>query len=62
MGQQGYRAPWGEDHEMRQFRSEIESAMSEGADRFRLYRDQTRTAVDAPAPERGMFSRLFHRT
>ena len=36
MGQQGYRSPWGEDRELRQFRSETESAMSGGIERFRL--------------------------
>ena len=36
MGQQGYRSPWGEDREMRQFRSETESALSSGTERFRL--------------------------
>ena len=36
MGQQGYRSPWGDDIELRQFRSETESAMSDGPDRFRL--------------------------
>ena len=36
MAKQGYRSPWGDDREMRQFRSETESAMSDGPDRFRL--------------------------
>jgi glycosyltransferase involved in cell wall biosynthesis len=58
MGQQGYRAPWGEDHELRQFRSETESAMRDGPDRFRLLPAQYRTS--AP-PGRGVLSRLLHR-
>lgn len=58
MGQQGYRAPWGEDHELRQFRSETESAMIDGPERFRLSAMETRPAQPAG---RGIFSRLFHR-
>lgn len=59
MGCQGYRSPWGKDPELRQFRSEIESAMSEGAERFRL------TSTDAcPAQPTGcgVFGRLFRRS
>ena len=55
MGEQGYRAPWGKDPEMRQFRSEAESAMHEGPDRFRL------SATQSGSPARGIFSRLFQR-
>jgi glycosyltransferase involved in cell wall biosynthesis len=60
MGQQSYVMPWGDDRELRQFRSEIESAMSDGPDRFRL------TPAEAPAPPvraagRGLFSRLLRR-
>ena len=36
MGEQGYRAPWGVDSEMIQFRSEIESALRDGTERFRM--------------------------
>jgi GT2 family glycosyltransferase len=58
MGQQGYRSPWGEDREMRQFRSETESAAGAGIDRFRL----TPTAGPAvEGTERGFFSRLIGR-
>ena len=60
MGQQGYRAPWGEDSEMRQFRSETESAMSDGAARFRLTPAMCGSQV--AQSRRGIFSRLFHRT
>lgn len=59
MGQQGYRAPWGEDNELRQFRSETESAMSDGPNRFRLAATQSR--ISHPVG-RGVLSRLFHRT
>jgi glycosyltransferase involved in cell wall biosynthesis len=61
MGQQGYRAPWGEDNQLRQFRSEIESAMSEGPDRFRLAAADRRAAPSRPAG-RGFFGQLFHRS
>jgi glycosyltransferase involved in cell wall biosynthesis len=58
MGKQGYRAPWGEDKEMRQFRAEIESAMTNGPDHFRLS-----AVVSNPrgSPERSVFDRLFNR-
>ena len=55
MGEQGYRAPWGKDSEMRQFRSEVESAMQDGCDRFRL------SGGPSGSPERGIFSRLLLR-
>jgi glycosyltransferase involved in cell wall biosynthesis len=58
MGQQGYRAPWGEDRELRQFRSEIETAMTGGPGGFSLAHDQPGAATE---PEQGIFSRLFHR-
>jgi glycosyltransferase involved in cell wall biosynthesis len=61
MGQQGYRSPWGEDNELRQFRSETESAMSEGPDRFRLTpADHGASRVRPTAG--GFFSRLFGRS
>lgn len=54
MGQQGYRSPWGEDRELRQFRSETESAMSGGTERFRL------TQANSQLPGRtGFFGRLL---
>lgn len=65
MGEQGYRSPWREDNELRQFRSETEIAMSEGSERFRL----TQNGFDPPrvqatardhTPERSFFSRLFY--
>jgi len=40
MSEQHYRMPWSEHVEMRQFRSEIESAMRDGPERFRLTPDQ----------------------
>jgi glycosyltransferase involved in cell wall biosynthesis len=60
MGQQGYRAPWGDDREMRQFRAETESAMSDGINRFRLTPNQSNTAA-RPARGTGFFGRLFRR-
>jgi hypothetical protein len=59
MGQQGYRSPWGADNEMRQFRSETESAMSEGPGRFRLKQVEGRAPQDQTS-DRGFFSRLFY--
>jgi glycosyltransferase involved in cell wall biosynthesis len=61
MGEQGYRSPWGKDHEMRQFRSETESAMSDGPDRFRLTPADP-SAVRVQQIEPGFFSRLFQRS
>jgi glycosyl transferase family 2 len=57
MGAQGYRAPWGADNEMRQFRSETESAMSDGPNRFRL----TQADFQGHQTTRGLFNRLFQR-
>jgi glycosyltransferase involved in cell wall biosynthesis len=56
MAMQGYRAPWGDDSQMRQFRSETESAMCGGKERFRL------TGGEQRATTRGLFSRLLYRT
>ncbi len=58
MGQQGYRAPWGEDNEMRQFRSETESAMSDGPNRFRLAATQNPACSRLPS-DAALLSRLF---
>ena len=60
MGEQGYRAPWGEDKEMRQFRAETESAMSDGAERFRLAHAASDRSATRPVNQ-GVFNRLFHR-
>ena len=60
MGEQGYRAPWGEDKEMRQFRAETESAMSDGAERFRLAHAASDRFAIRPVNQ-GVFNRLFHR-
>lgn len=57
MAEQGYRAPWGDDREMRQFRSETQSAMSEGPDRFRIRPNAERMQAGRP----GMLGRLFIR-
>ncbi|WP_428490920.1 glycosyltransferase family 2 protein [Rhodopila sp.] len=61
MGDQGYRSPWGLDDELRQFRSETESAMSDGPDRFRLTPRTPHASSRQPAG-RGLFSRLFRRS
>jgi glycosyltransferase involved in cell wall biosynthesis len=61
MGEEGYRSPWGKDNEMRQFRSETESAMSEGPDRFRLTPGETPHDLVQPVGP-GFFSRLLHRS
>jgi glycosyltransferase involved in cell wall biosynthesis len=60
MGQQGYRAPWGNDRELRQFRSEMESAMRGGAERFRIHGSQA-GGVTAPSGRTGLFARLLNR-
>jgi hypothetical protein len=61
MAQQGYRTPWGPDNEMRQFRSETESAMSDGPGRFRLTPAGPDSSRSQPTG-RGFFSRLLHRS
>jgi len=76
MGEQGYRSPWGDDNELRQFRSEIESAMIDGAERFRLPPAEPGAFAARPATPlaagslatgpraagRGFFGRLFRRS
>jgi glycosyltransferase involved in cell wall biosynthesis len=59
MGRQGYRSPWGDDREMRQFRSETQSALADGPDRFRIKPLPPRSAA---ATRPGLFARLFHRS
>jgi glycosyltransferase involved in cell wall biosynthesis len=61
MGDEGYRSPWGPDKEMRQFRSETESAMSEGPERFRLTPAGPGRSLRQPA-RRGLFARFFGRS
>lgn len=61
MGEQGYRSPWREDNELRQFRSEVESAMSLGSQRFRFTRLEAGASDRRPA-RRGLFGRLFRRS
>jgi glycosyltransferase involved in cell wall biosynthesis len=60
MAQEGYRSPWGENDELRQFRSEIESAMSDGPERFRLTPAVPHTSSGRPAG-RGVLGRMFYR-
>jgi glycosyltransferase involved in cell wall biosynthesis len=59
MAIQGYRSPWGNDAELRQFRAETESAISGGLDRFRLTPAGFPAARDRP-PERSLLSQLFY--
>jgi glycosyltransferase involved in cell wall biosynthesis len=61
MAQPGYRAPWSNDIELRQFQSEIESAMRDGPERFRLTPAEFQTGR-GQGPERGFLSRLFYGT
>lgn len=61
MGEQHYRAPWRDETQLRQFRSETESAMSEGIEPFRLTPAEAPGRTGRPA-SRGLFSRLFRRT
>jgi hypothetical protein len=57
MGQQDYRMPWGNDCELRQFRSEMDSAMRNGAEWFRLNR---RESIREHRPRLGWLRRLSH--
>jgi glycosyltransferase involved in cell wall biosynthesis len=65
MAEQSYRAPWGNDRELRQFRAEMDSALEQGAGRFRLHGGLSPVAVGQP-PQRATGRRfglgqLFHR-
>jgi glycosyltransferase involved in cell wall biosynthesis len=60
MGEQHHRVPWRDDAQLRQFRSETESAMSEGPERFRLTPAEYGTGATRTA-RRGWFGRLFGR-
>ena len=57
MSEQHYRMPWSEHVEMRQFRSEIESAMRDGPERFRLTPDQPGSHTIRPSLYRRLFGR-----
>lgn len=59
MAKQGYRSPWGDDREMRQFRSETESALSDGPDRFRI--KPALAALSHNPAQRGLLAGLFRR-
>lgn len=60
MGQQGYRAPWGNDRELRQFRSEMESAMRGGSERFSIQGGQTPGGAGSGS-RTGLLARLLNR-
>jgi glycosyltransferase involved in cell wall biosynthesis len=57
IGQQDYRMPWGNDGELSQFRSEMDSAMRNGPEWFHLNR---RAPVRATQLRRGWLRRLLH--
>ena len=59
MARQGYRSPWGDDREMRQFRSETESALSDGPDHFRI--KPALAALSHNPAQRGLLAGLFRR-
>jgi glycosyltransferase involved in cell wall biosynthesis len=58
IGRQDYRMPWGNDRELRQFRSEMESAMRDGPARFVLHGDEARDFASAPS-RYGLLNRLL---
>ncbi len=58
MAQESYRAPWGNDQEQRQFRAEMDSALSDGPERFRLHAGPSRSSP-ASQPGSGFFDRRF---
>jgi glycosyltransferase involved in cell wall biosynthesis len=60
MGEQHYRVPWRDDIQLRQFRSETESAMCEGPERFRLTAAESDAATTRPA-RKGLLGRLLGR-
>ncbi len=60
MGEQHPRMPWRDDIQLRQFRSETESAMSDGTERFRLTPADENAAATTTA-RRGIFGRMFGR-
>jgi hypothetical protein len=59
MGEQGYRTPWQDDRQLRQFRSEIESSFSDDPARFALH-GASHTSP-ANAPKGGLLAQLFRR-
>ncbi len=60
MGRQEYRMPWADDRELRQFRSEIDSALGDGPERFCLRGGQS--SARAPRrPSQSFLGRLFRR-
>jgi glycosyltransferase involved in cell wall biosynthesis len=61
IGVEGYRAPWGTDTQMYQFRHEIDSAMMGSSERFRLTPAETRS-VQVQMVEPGFLSRMLNRS
>jgi hypothetical protein len=60
MGVQGYRSPWGDDRELRQFRAETDSALCDGTERFRI--KPAAAHGRAASVPRGLFAGLFGRS
>nr|WP_294567027.1 glycosyltransferase [uncultured Rhodopila sp.] len=58
MAEQGYRAPWGNDSQLRQFRSEAESSFAGDPVRFALH-GAPADKVPAGSPGRGLLARLL---
>jgi glycosyltransferase involved in cell wall biosynthesis len=61
MAEEGYRAPWGNDSQLRQFRSEAESSFADDPVRFALHAAPADRVVEAnpsPALLRGLLERL----
>jgi hypothetical protein len=58
MSFQGYRAPWGDDREARQFRSEAESCFAGDPVRFALHGAPADGAAAAGKADRGLLARI----
>jgi glycosyltransferase involved in cell wall biosynthesis len=58
MNEEGYRAPWGNDRQLRQFRSEAESSFAGDPLRFALHGTRA-DAVAAARPNRGLLARVW---
>jgi len=58
MAEEAYRAPWGNDRELRQFRAEMDSALGRGVSRFRLH-DIASPVAPGLSPRRSALARRF---
>jgi glycosyltransferase involved in cell wall biosynthesis len=62
MAEEGYRAPWGNDRQLRQFRSEAKSSFADDPMRFALHAAPLAApaaAVAAVQPNRGLLARVW---